>query len=32
MHQRAHEHSLQAEFNWRRWYEKSVFDWKSEPQ
>ena len=27
MHQRAHERSLQAEFNWRRWYEKSVFDW-----
>ena len=26
MHQRAHERSLQAEFNWRRWYEKSVFD------
>jgi hypothetical protein len=23
MHQRAHERSLQAEFNWRRWYEKS---------
>ena len=27
MHQRAHERSLQAEFNWRRWYEKSLFDW-----
>lgn len=27
MHQRARERSLQAEFNWRRWYEKSVFDW-----
>ncbi len=27
MHQRAHERSLQAEFNLRRWYEKSVFDW-----
>jgi hypothetical protein len=26
-HQRVHERSLQAEFNWRRWYEKSVFDW-----
>ena len=26
MHQRAHERSLQAEFNWRRWYEKSVVD------
>ena len=26
MHQRAPERSLQAEFNWRRWYEKSVFD------
>ena len=27
MHQRAHARSLQAELNWRRWYEKSVFDW-----
>jgi hypothetical protein len=27
MHQRAHARSLQAEFNWRRWYEKSGFDW-----
>jgi hypothetical protein len=27
MHQRAHERSLQAEFNWRRWYEKPGFDW-----